>query len=571
MKISSKAFNGIDESQPLQSVPESASNMMNFVIGRDGSLIKRGGTVKACECYGNIDAIWSGNIKGEETLVFVSEGRLYRISTSSIPAVPRFIGEVANDNKYLMFDFNGCLYIKSSRYYGKYDGETLQEVEGYIPCVAMSCTPAGEGVILEQINILSDKRRQLFSGTGTGVFYKLAEKDIDEIVSIKVDGVDYGHRYSLDSARGTVSFEFPPAEGLNNVEIIYSKAISESDKKRFFGCNKVMLFGGNSDGRAFFWGNSDYPNYRFHTELADGIPSVEYFPINAFTVIGNSRINCIVQQYDRQLIFTENEAFYSYCELKTDSLGNTYSSFPVFSLNGSKGCIIETDGCIIDNRPITLCNDGLNMWESTSVENEKNAVCFSSPISESLSRILEMKNDIRFFDFQANREFFLISRQTAYVFNYGIGAWYKLDGFGGLAFTTVGRRLYFANGRSIYVYGRGIGECSQDECVWQSCLLNNGSKNGFCDVMNIDFDVHVSGGIQLVLGVLTTEGTKMTSTAYVFPEKCERFTRLSFRPAIRRCMPYSIFIESYGEGELTIHGLTVTTREKERSDRRDIL
>jgi hypothetical protein len=69
MKISSKAFNGIDESQPLQSVPESASNMMNFVIGRDGSLIKRGGTVKACESYGNIDAIWSGNINGEETLV----------------------------------------------------------------------------------------------------------------------------------------------------------------------------------------------------------------------------------------------------------------------------------------------------------------------------------------------------------------------------------------------------------------------------------------------------------------------------------------------------------------------
>ncbi len=571
MKITSKGFNGIDESQPIQNFPKSASHMMNFRIGRDGSLIKRNGRVKVSEIDGDIDSIWSGNINGEEAVIFASKGKLYRISSTAIPAVPTLIGDIGEEGECLMFDFNGKLYIKSESFYGKYDGNTISEVEGYIPCVAMSCSPSGEGVILEQINILSDKRRQLFSGTGTGVFYKLAENEIDEIISIKIDGVDYEYKYSLESARGAISFEKPPAEGLNNVEIIYSKANPESDRRRFFGCTRVMLFGGNSDGRAFFWGNGEYPNYRFHTELADGIPSVEYFPINAFTVIGNSRINSIVQQYDRQLIFTENQAFYSYCELKTDALGNTYSSFPVFSLNGSKGCIIETDGCIIDNRPITLCNDGLNMWESTSVENEKNAVCFTMAINDTISGLIDGKSDISIFDFQANRELYLISRAAAYVYNYNIGAWYKFDGFGGKNFTALGRKLYFAIGNKIYAYGQGIGRYSENECLWESNFIDNGSIGGFCDVMKVEADVRVSGAVNLVVGIKTYDGDKISSSAFIFPESTERFTRISFRPAIKRCMPYSIFIEAYGEGELTVNKLTVTTREKERSERREIL
>ncbi len=571
MKISSKdGFSGIDELLSVQPYPKSASQMMNFKVERDGSLVRRRSKETVCEIdSGEIDSIWSGKLNNEEAVVFACNGKIYRIGTQSVPTEPTLIGSIENGKKCLLFDFNGMLYIKCGDFYGKYDGEALSEVEGYIPCVAMSCSPSGEGVILEQINLLSDKRRQLFSGTGTGVYYHLAEKDIDGVVSIKIDGVDYTDQYAVDSARGTVSFEKPPAEGLNNVEIIYTKAIPESDRRRFTECTRVMLFGGNSDGRAFFWGNPEYPNYRFHTDLADGIPSVEYFPVNAFTVIGNNKINCIVQQYDRQLIFAENEAFYSYCELKTDSLGNTYSSFPVFSLNGSKGCIVETDGCIIDNRPITLCNDGLNMWESTSVANEKNAICFSSQISDSLSKVTSLGKEVHLFDFQAHREFYFITRETAYVFNYSTGVWYKYDDFGGNVFTTLGKTLYFAKGGTLYAYGRDNRKYDS-ECYWYSTFINNGLRGGFCDIVKLEADVFVTGSVSIELGVGSSNGNNSFSN-FAFRETSGQYARLSFRPAIKRCMPYGIFIRTFGDGECRIHGITVTIREKERSSRHELL
>ena len=63
-----------------------------------------------------------------------------------------------------------------------------------------------------------------------------------------------------------------------------------------------------------------------HTALGDGVPNPEYFPENSFRVIGDTAITDIIQQYDRQLIFAQDRAFYSYCDLTTDAMGNAYAS-----------------------------------------------------------------------------------------------------------------------------------------------------------------------------------------------------------------------------------------------------
>jgi len=379
-----KGFVGIDERKRLSEGFTHATSMLNLRVTDSGSLEKRGNIESFAVFDSDIDGIWHGEIAKQEFIAIAEGNRLWRVDVSD--GKRALIGDIGT-GVCLMFKFNGLLYIKTDTTYQKYDGLNLQTVSGYVPTVAISCSADGSGEIFEQINLISDKRRQLFSGDGVSTKYSLAEKAIGGISYVLLDGILYGGRYTVDNENGAVVFESPIPKGLNNLEIVYRKDISESDRARIMGCRRAMLFGGNSDGRVFLYGNDDYPNYRFHSELASGIPSAEYFPINAFTVIGNSRINCIVQQYDRQLIFTRDTAYYSYCELKSDSLGNTVSSFPVFSLNSEKGCLIETDGCVINNTPVTLCIDGLNLWESTSVVNEKNARCISMPICDTVATL----------------------------------------------------------------------------------------------------------------------------------------------------------------------------------------
>ncbi len=570
MRITSqKGFSGIDARKNFADGVTSATNMTNFRVTDSGSLEKRPAVRMAFFFSDKIDAMWSGILGSDDIVAVVSDGTLFIRRLDVSGETVKSIGTVGS-GECTIFEFNGSLYVKTQSYYGKYDGNTLSPVEGYIPCVAISCTPDGSGELFEQINLLSDKRKQLFSSDGHSLEYKLAESGLDELVSLLVDGKEHSGKVSFDAENGILSFEAPPAEGLNNISVIYSKKIPQSDRDRIMKCTKLMLFGGNSDGRAFLWGNDELPNYRFYSELADGVPSVEYFPINAFSVIGNSKINCIVQQYDKQLIFTKNEAYYSYSELRDDGLGNLYTSFPVFSLNGGKGCLIETNGCVIDNRPVTLCDDGLNMWESTSVENERNAICFSAAINRFLKELTpEERASLRIFDFQANREFYLVCGDIAYVYNYGNGAWYRFDGFTGDNFSVNGNRLFFSNGYNVYVFSDANSRDSSS-CFWESPFVSNSQNIGDCDVNLFEADIFAVGPIKLSVEFEKSNG-ETKQREFFYPEGTNRFLRISMRPSLKRAMPFRLKINEEGSGSITLHGVSIKTRQKERSKKYGIL
>lgn len=571
MRITSQnGFSGIDERVELQSAATHASVIENFYITDSGSLARRPKIRTVKSFGGQICGIWSGNIGGEDMLIVASNGALYRIPPNDFDSEPELLGAIG-DGDCLLFEFNGILYIKTNESYHKYDGTEFAVVEGYIPTVVINCGVEGGGETFEQINLICDKRRQLVSPDGNSTKYKLVEDGVAEIVSVFANGKDMSGGYLFDSETGYISFINAPAEGLNTLEIVYRVNDDTGNRDRILRCNRIMLFGGNSDGRAFLWGNPRYPNYRFHSDLANGVPSVEYFPVNAFTVIGNSRINCIVQQYDRQLIFTKNEAFYSYSELRTDALGNVYSSFPVFSLNGSKGCLFETEGCVIDNRPVTLCEDGLNLWESTSVLNEKNAVCFSQPIKRSIGSMMSFGlENPKMFDFQAKHELYFVNAQNAYVYNYGNGAWYIYTDFKCEYYSVYGSTLYMSFGDQLYMMQSGDAPSDADSSIWKSAYLTNGQNDGLCDIIGFCADVYIKGSVEIKFG-FENENGKLLERVFSFPEDEDRFCRISFRPSLKRTMPFRLSFDVSGQGDCVLHGVSIKTREKERSRRYGIL
>ena len=95
--------------------------------------------------------------------------------------------------------------------------------------------------------------------------------------------------------------------------------------------------------------------------------------------------------------------------MRTDSAGKVYSSFPVFSLNSSKGNLVTASGCAVNGKPVTMCRDGINIWESTAIENEKNSVCFSAPIADVIRGVQAAGewSKCRLFDFQTASELYL--------------------------------------------------------------------------------------------------------------------------------------------------------------------
>lgn len=573
MRITSqKGFSGVDERVSLQNSPRYASAMRNFRITESGSLQKRPDAVYCCDLPDEtIRGVWRGSLNGTDTLLLVGGTSLYRADPNLETISPVYVGYVGM-GECNIFEFNGFVYIKTVTNYVKYNGTVFSNVDGYVPIVAIGCSPEGEGELYEPINLICNKRRIRYSADGVSKIYKIIEDGVIGIKHFMLNGEAYDADYTFDAEKKTVTFSEPPPAGLNNLEICYIMADSVSQKWRFLGCRNLMLFGGNSDGRIFLWGHNGLPNYRFHSELAEGVPSAEYFPVNNYTVIGNSEITCIVQQYDRQLIFTKDKAYYSYCELREDMLGNLYSSFPVFSLNGSKGCLFRTNGCVIDNRPVTLCVDGINLWESTDIENEKNAVCISREFSGAFRNLInDDLSKMKLMDFQANRELYLINGSIAYVYNYGLGAWYLFNGFADDCCFVYGTKMYFANGSKLYWFGNEAGSGEDRTDIWESCFITAGADKGAVDAVGCELDAFIQGPVTVCVELEESGSGRKVSRSFDFPFTENRFRRLSFRPALKRVMPFRIRLTESGKGSCVFHNISIITRSKERSSRRGIL
>lgn len=165
------------------------------------------------------------------------------------------------------FVYNNHWYFKDGANYLQYDGATIGAVAGYIPTTSISRKPSGGGTIHQDVNMLSDYRRNTFVGDGTSKTFYLDAQDIDSSYKPTATVNDSAVTVSSVSyANGTVTLASAPAapstDGQANVEITFKKTI---DKSRILNCTLLEVF----DNRVFFSGNPDYPNMVWHCSLND--------------------------------------------------------------------------------------------------------------------------------------------------------------------------------------------------------------------------------------------------------------------------------------------------------------
>lgn len=493
-------FGGLDERKTFDKDLAYATEMMNYRVTENHTLKKRDGQTVYHNAPAVVTGMWSGYLGTKPHFLYTAGDKLYRINDDGVGAEP--IGTVGWGD-CVLFEFRQRVYIKNERMFTYFDGEALHEVTGYVPLVAIDCTPDGQGQPFEDINMLSPRRRVQFIGDGKTRTFRLPEKNIKDIKNFTENGkVSPLFIQALDRAAGTVTFDAEPAKG-NVLEIVYEMPSDRRDA--VLKCTGVMLFGGDTDGHVFLWGNPDAPNVRYHSELADGQPSAEYFPENNYTIIGDSEITDIVSQYDRQLIFTKDRAFYSYCELQTDVLGNVFASFPVYNLNGEKGSLLKNAGCIVNNEPITLCADGLNRWSSTTVENEKNAVCFSGAVGSTMRQLIGkgLFEQMHLFNRRSTGELFLFHGGTGVlVYQYRIGAWYAYTNVRANHPVEHQGKLYFAADMRIICFDPdAFGDVGVDfDAYWESPYLSmegDAGGSGRVKLSRVDWTLYGEGDVEL--------------------------------------------------------------------------
>ena len=204
------------------------------------------------------------------------------------------------------FVFDDKFYIKDGKNYLQYDGTTIRQVVGYIPTTTIARKPAGGGTKYEDVNMLSDKRRNSFLADGVSFSFYLDVIDIDEdfVPIVKYNGsVVAQSEYNVDYAEGKITFisappEKPDTEGQDNVTVEFKKSVPEY-RAAIFGCDLLQVF----DNRVFFSGNEEHPNVVWHCSLNDPtyVSDLDYYREG----MDSSKINGLVAGNNALWVFRE--------------------------------------------------------------------------------------------------------------------------------------------------------------------------------------------------------------------------------------------------------------------------
>lgn len=445
-----------------------ANRMENWKVTRDGNLQRRPGTQTVITLSDPVKCLWSGNIGGTTAVLCASGGKLYRVFNGLWSASE--IGSVDTSGDVFIFAFDNKAYIMDGSTYLEYDGVTLSAVEGYIPVILISTSPAGSGTLFEQINKLTAKRRVRYSPDGSTDF--LLPETAASVHWVRVNGTEtQDYTFSMNK----VVFGTAPAVGVNTVEVCYS--VSQSLRAQVEHMRYSELYNGSQDTRVFLYG--DGSNRCLYSGLDEfGAGRADYFPDMNEALIGeeNSPITAMIRHYNRLIAFKSNSAYTIYYSTITTEDSVVIPAFVVNTLNRSVGCAGYNQAQLVDNYPRTIfgtdCFEWVNSAKNLSAD-ERQARRISDRIHRTLSTFVP--SACRCFDDNANQEYYISYNGNALVHNYAVDAWYFYSSFDAEAFCSVNGELYIggADGKIRRVSSSVLSDDSEAiQAYWESGAMS---------------------------------------------------------------------------------------------------
>ncbi len=131
--------------------------------------------------------------KGE--MLVHSGKKLYKVvgGVTTEIQTPDELNEVVSNS----FIYDDIWYFKDGKHYWKYDGTTVSEIVGYIPTTTIARKPMGGGTKYEDVNMLSDYRKNSFLADGASFSFFLDTMNIDEDYAPEVTILNKKTYYSV--------------------------------------------------------------------------------------------------------------------------------------------------------------------------------------------------------------------------------------------------------------------------------------------------------------------------------------------------------------------------------------
>lgn len=535
--------------------------MINFKLTEGGMLKRRDGYCAVFSPSGKIRGIWCGSLDQKKYYLAVVDHKFY-VSKTGFEFLSPVEGEVPGEEKVFFFLFYNALYLMTGAGILKFDGEVIKPIEPYIPTLTISTEPRGAGVPYEDVNLLTRVVRQKFSPDGKSNRFRAVIKRVRDLHWIKLDGEELEtNTYTWDNVRFDFLLTFVPEAGIDTLEVEYEIG-GEDPSARIHNCRFAMGFGGASDTRAFLYGNRESAAIRYHSGIVDGKPSFEYFPETAYTAVGTGEpIRSIVRHYNRQLIFTEHSAYYSYLEYMTGSEGKLIAAFPVLPLNEEHGCSAEGQALLVENTPYTLTENGLFAWVSTNIQDERNANCISNLIALALSK--EKAEDAVLFNRKATSELYLCIGNHLYVYHYRLKQFYYYEVCPILGFLQGEEDLYFYNEGGIFRVGGDTDGGEPIPAVWKSKLFSMGDRKKIKKLFGITLFAKTDSAQRLEILLRGENGDPDEKREVLFSAKKEH-EKKKLRFYKRRFHLLQICIRTESDSPLHLLGLSFFGRVGEK-------
>ena len=239
------------------------------------------------------------------------------------------------------FIYNNIFFIKDGINYLEYNGTTIKDVVGTIPLTTIGRKPNGGGTQYQDINLISDYRKNSFWGDGTSTEYHLDTTGITSgSVTVWISDVEQSaSSYSVDAVNGIITFNTAPAAAIDedNVVIQFAKPVSGYANK-IKKCTLATMF----DNRVFFSGNQDYPNAVFWCSYNDP----RYISDMNYALEGTdiAQIKSMVAGNNALWVFKEpsqaNTTVFYHVPLESydERLGDTVKTYPSVHSSISTGC-----------------------------------------------------------------------------------------------------------------------------------------------------------------------------------------------------------------------------------------
>jgi hypothetical protein len=321
-----KKFKGVDMSTDPSQIDNARSSFApNLISDTGGNPEKRPGWRSLAQVEAPVNGIFSGVIDGVTHFLIHGGTKLYTWQPGSDPVIVKPLKKTVTppqtedpppEEEFLINNARSCSFAMNNRIwiltgkeylvYGMFDNPNYEEpAEGetadipkqvvqiknvldiaYVPTTIIGRAPTGGGTVFENVNLISNKRKNKFLTTSAKE-YQLDSTNIESVDEVKLNGAVKAQTtdYTVDLAAGKVTFTAampsPPVAGQDNLEITFTKTV-EGYQDKVLGCNISTLFGMGTNDRVFITGNAK----EWATDRYCEREKPEYFPDLNYSKVG---------------------------------------------------------------------------------------------------------------------------------------------------------------------------------------------------------------------------------------------------------------------------------------------